>query len=713
MARVGKSRIYRLLKMFIFASVVGITGTCSPLRDSDLAAIKTHKKYPLKVAVITTAIKDFKFTPDKKKNAYHIGIYTSNKQKYYHWYNGRLLPACKELFPLLFDQVDFFDNHISEKETYDLIVKLWAPSVSDFSKDTLKAVALKLSMGVDFVGKDTQHIFDTTIRSTGTHKFAENIAWSVEKMRIDQSHPEASVKKGWNYQCAMFNAVRGLLKQLGEELTRHPNPLDKYVVYLAGIKKGELEKKTMPAGLIATVRYSDKASLLPNNTLDAGEASAILVSVTNKGKGAAFDVKLDTESNYKHIGFPRTLSLGDIQPGKSKDVEIKVKAGLDLADGTVPFRIVCKEKRGYDSGKYVLNVPAAAMEKPDITIVRYKINDGNTGFAKGNGNGIPENGETVELIPFIKNMGVGDAIRVKLSVESINSGINTTQKTVTIPRIKPGKTATGNLAFFIPRTYQGGDIKLILQASDVRGAAETRKPLTISMESHRPSLAYDYRIIDRNGNGVIENGEEGEIEIIPANKGKMDAMDVRVDLACGDISFSKSRVDIDRISANTRYVPLRFPFKAPRTLEKASVDVQVTFDQKDFADLTDRITIPIKLVVPDFRITHQILDPNNNGIIEQGETVDLIVRVQNKGNLDADDVVLTLNANNPDILVTGKKEARVGNLAAGRQSSAKTFTVHVQRRAKVGDLPLHFTITQKDFSKKVISLALNITEERP
>ena len=193
----------------------------------------------------------------------------------------------------------------------------------------------------------------------------------------------------------------------------------------------------------------------------------------------------------------------------------------------------------------------------------------------------------------------------------------------------------------------------------------------------------------------------------------MDAMDVRVDLACGDISFSKSRVDIGRISANTRYVPLRFPFKAPRTLEKALVDVQVKFDQKDFADLTDRITIPIRLVMPDFRITHQILDPNNNGIIEQGETVDLIVRVENRGNLDADDVVLTLDVNQPGILVTSKKERGVGNLAAGSQSSAKTFTIHIQRRAKVGDLLLYFTITQKDFSKKEISLALNISEERP
>lgn len=361
----------------------------------------------------------------------------------------------------------------------------------------------------------------------------------------------------------------------------------------------------------------------------------------------------------------------------------------------------------------MLNVPAARLQRPEIRIARHKINDGNTGLAKGNGNGIPENGETVELIPFIENAGVGDAIGVKVSFGSINRGLEVKQGTVTISKIQPGRTATGNLAFFIPRTFEGGEINLALEASDVRGASTTKQPLIISMASHRPSLAYNYRIIDRNGNGMMENGEEGELEIIPVNKGRMDAMDVRVSLACDGVSFSKKRMDIGRISADATYVPLRFPFKAPRTLEKDSVDVQVTFDQKDFPGLTDRITIPIRLVMPDFRITHQILDPNNNGMIEQGETVDLMVRVENKGNLDAGNVVLTLDDKQPDIVITSRKEAVIGNLPAGSQSSAQIFTIHVQRRAKVGDLPLRFTIAQEDFSSKEISLALPISEERP
>ena len=74
MARIEKDRLCWLLKVFILASVIGIIGACSPLRDSDLATIKTHKKYPLKIAVITTYIKDYKFTPDREKGGYYIGV---------------------------------------------------------------------------------------------------------------------------------------------------------------------------------------------------------------------------------------------------------------------------------------------------------------------------------------------------------------------------------------------------------------------------------------------------------------------------------------------------------------------------------------------------------------------------------------------------------------------------------------------------------------
>jgi len=485
----------------------------------------------------------------------------------------------------------------------------------------------------------------------------------------------------------------------------------------AALNSYERRQQALPANLVAKIQYSDKSSLFPNSTIDAGESSAITATISNEGKGTAFDVQLITKADYQHIQFPEIIPVGDIQPGKSKEVKIDIKSDLDLADGTVPFWIVCKEKRGYDSKKYNLNVPAVSLEKPVLSIASYKINDGNTGLARGNGNGIPENGETIELIPFVRNNGVGKALKVKLSIASINQGIEVNRRSATIPQILPGQTVTANLAFSIPRMYSGGKIEIDFTASDVRGASEARKVFAINTESHRPVLAYTYRIIDRNGNDVLENGEEGEIEIVPANKGKMEARNLRVSLQSDGLVFSKKHSRIEYIPAGSKYSPLRFAFKVPRTFQNASVDVRVQFDQQDFPGLTDRINIPVRLTLPDFEIAHQILDRNNNGVIEQGETVDLIVKVRNTGRLDADNVVLNIGAG-PDgdikegVRLLGDKTVRIGRLASGSESESQTFTINVQHRASEGNLPLHFTIKQKDFSDKDLSLALNIVPEQ-
>lgn len=482
--------------------------------------------------------------------------------------------------------------------------------------------------------------------------------------------------------------------------------------YLVSLKQKEIEKNTSPANLTAKSQYSDTSSILPNTTIDAAEQSTITATITNKGKGTAFDVQLETESPYKNIDFPKTIKVGDIQPGESREVNVRINAELDLKNGVVPFNIQAKEKRGYESKRYTLNVPAVCLDKPLLVVTGYKINDGNTGLAKGNGNGIPENGETIEIIPFVKNNGVGSAIKVNLSLDITTNGIAIERNKITIPKIMQGQTVTGNLAFSIPRTFFGGEIKIDLAASDVRGASDARRLVALNTESHQLVLAYTYKIIDRNKDGFLENGEEGEIEILLSNKGKMDAREIRLDLDSDDIVLSKKEMSIDRISAQSKYVPLRFAFNVLRTLEKDSIDINIKFRQKDFQGLNDTINVPVRLVVPDFRITHQILDPNNNGIIEQGETVDLIVRIRNVGGLDAEGVILNLDFNKTGVILSGEKQVSIGRIPAGGESEPKAFTIHVQRRASQGSLPVQFAVTQKSFKNKNIPLALAIAEEQ-
>lgn len=668
-----------------------------PLHDDDFKYWRAERKYSLKVAIVAD---EYTFTPDIKRGSYYYVEKKGRRVKSYHSHDFQLILACKNNFPKIFETVDVYDSLSFNQDKYDLIVSISILSVTDNSLDSSRYVdlAFRSSFNIRAGGKI---IWENTLETTSNSSRGA----SLEGLQY---------KVFYNYQYAVHQVTRIFFRRLGVKLKSHPNAIDEHVAYLASLKRNELEKNTAPADLVATVKYSDTNSIVPNNTVDAGESSIISVTVTNKGKGTAFDTKLEVGADYDDIKFDSTTAVGDIPPGESKEVKVAIQAGLDLKDGVVPFNIRAKEKRGYDSKQYNLNVTAVRLERPEIVIVDYKIKDGNAGLSIGNGNGIPENGETIELTPFLTNKGVGKAVQVKLSIASIDSGIAVIRGSEIIPLIMPGATATETLSFSIPRTFSGDNIKINLTASDVRGASDTNRLVALTTESNRPVLAYTYKLFDRDGQEIssIRNGEEGEVEVIPFNKGGMEAREILLEIESDALPFLKSQTRIERIASNSRYVPQRFPFRAPRTLAKESVDVSLKFSQKDFPGITDHINVPVSLVAPDFQIVHQIVDPNNNGIIEQGETVDIVVNIRNTGNLGADDVALTLDMHKEGVLLMSEKTIALGTIPSGGMSEAKRFTVNIQRRAAEGPLPVRFTVSQKDFQEKDIPIALAIKKEQ-
>ncbi|CAN2043235.1 Caspase family protein [Candidatus Magnetomoraceae bacterium gMMP-13] len=652
-----------------------------------------------------------KLNPKGEKNEY-IKIIINDEKIKNAKHGSDLVKKIKEVFEHSFKNVSVHTGYENPKGEELVIIPKQFSLIIEKPKDSkdgdtisVKIANVYSSLLVSY-DKNTKHY---NINGSGTYELTFS-----EILLLIPSHLATLGTLGWAHDALWKKtAANRALKSAAIDLHNKVVSSPEFIAFAESAKM----LSTASANLQITPKFTDTTSLFPNNTIDAGENSTINLTLTNNGKGTAFDVKLVTQSNYQNIEFPQNISVGDIQPGESKKVKVNLKADLNLQSGTASFLIQAKEKRGYDSKKYKLNVSAAQLEKPNIIITNYRINDSSAGLAQGNGNGIPENGETIEIIPFMKNTGVGRAIKVRLALASDDSQIKIKRKSATIPQILPGQTITGKLAFSVPRTFSGKEIKINLTASDIRGASQASKLFAISTETNQPVLAYTYKILDGNKNNFLENGKEGEIEIILSNKGKMDARDVNLDLFSNDFLLLKKYADISRISANSTYVPLRFAFKVPRTLEKDSINLRVKFSQKDFAGLTDQINIPVRLVMPDFKITHQILDSNNNGIIEQGESLDLIVRVQNIGNLDAEDVVLNLRLKEQGkikqgVILNGSSSIKIGRIPAGKISEAQIFPIHVQRRAETGSLPINFAISQKDFSAKALGLALSIKQEQ-
>ena len=286
-----KSNIVKKIILSIFLSAIPMVifgcGTFgSPLYDEDIAMLAGQKKYPLKIAVIAN---NFTFTPDKERRLVAYG------GQYYVDYSFDVIPACKDFFPRIFDKVDFYDSLSFDVNQYDLIASLIPTSVTDNTKNTEKSVELVFHISVRFrAGQEL--LWEQNIHSAGTSSYGayqyEDRTWKTSK----------------NYEWAAKNATRGAFIFLGRYLANHPNEVDQHVNYLASLKQKEIEKNTAPADLIASLKYSDKTSIIPNNTIDAAEQSTITATITNSGKGTAFDVKLNTECDFPCVGFDKPES---------------------------------------------------------------------------------------------------------------------------------------------------------------------------------------------------------------------------------------------------------------------------------------------------------------------------------------------------------------------------------------------------------------------
>ena len=685
-----KRSIQIIIKVFSVLTIVALTGCTTPYKKVHQQIVSGKGKRDLTVFISPEAL-DGRFN-----ERYKVGALTKE-----HSPDKMLYKHLKTTFHYLFN--------LSDGDGYEIRV---APRIRSFSLEK-----------IDFCKEYNRAGFDacTTYRCRVSvdlpvfDSHGNEILFVQEEVTEDGKSCSSTSQKGREQDIiyltengakkrATYNAFNRLLPSLTNPIYYNPK--------IVGLEIAIKEARTLPATLTNIVQYSDRNSFIPNDIIDAGEESFIDLKVTNSGKGTAFDVKLNTKCDFSCIGFDKVIDIGDIAPGESKKLKVKLYGKLELKDGAAPFLIQCTEKRGFDSEKIKLSIPTAHLEKPDIVIVDYKINDGNTGLASGNGNGIPENGETIELTAFVKNNGVGRAIKVDLGIASINSGVEVIRKQTEITQILPGQTINGKLAFAIPRTYSGGDIRMDLKASDVRGASDGVKQLAVNVNTIGPVLAYSYDITDRNGNGFVENGETCELEIRVANNGQMAARAVSIKVDSADLSFSRNRTELGRLETGSANIPTRFSFTVPRTLEKESVDVKIQLTQAEFPGLTENINVPIKVSRPEFAISHQILDPNGKGVIEQGESVELVVRVKNTGQLGAADVNLSINIDQKGIILTSAKEFSIGRIQAGRESDPIRFMITVQRSIPAGDLPVNFKITQKDFKSRNLVLALNVASEK-
>lgn len=178
---------------------------------------------------------------------------------------------------------------------------------------------------------------------------------------------------------------------------------------------------------------------------------------------------------------------------------------------------------GQNLKPYFGAVQVSTPNGPFITLQGISVDD-----AAGNGNGLPDYGESMFLDITLGNQGneTGENINLLLSVES--DFVNIKQATASLGSIEPGQSIVLDNAFDISLTNNvpnGQVINFLVSASDGTQTWESN----FSLIANAPVLQYtSFSISDPSGNnnGLLDPGETVTLSVSIANTGDASAINV-------------------------------------------------------------------------------------------------------------------------------------------------------------------------------------------
>lgn len=217
----------------------------------------------------------------------------------------------------------------------------------------------------------------------------------------------------------------------------------------------------------------------------------------------------------------------------------------------------------------------------------------------------------------------------------------------------------------------------------------------------------ELQINDENGNKLVNPGETINLDIQFENISSENINNITATLICENewINISKPNIEINSIDANGIInIEDAFTFSVSELASpKTKLFFDVEFYQNDNKISTTRFTTQI--FGSDIKYSSIIVenDDNNNGLLEAGETADLIIGINNGGNEIALDLSAVLSSDNPNITVN--TDEAVFNSIAPNGSGTAVFNVTLSGNAS-SDESYIFDLEVKDRYNKTKSLEI-------
>ncbi len=199
--------------------------------------------------------------------------------------------------------------------------------------------------------------------------------------------------------------------------------------------------------------------------------------------------------------------------------------------GTLRMRVMA-----HDHLDFVATIPVISSTEPYLDLAGEVLDDDESGVSDGNGDGVANAGETLEIAVSVENLGGGAANGASAQLSCDSPFVSISQGTVDFGDVDAFETMEGLTPFVVelsPDTPDGESLEFSLSISD---ASRREWDHAFEINVSAPVIAYAADFLDDspdggNGNGCPEAGETVSLELSLSNTGSADATGLVVSLS--------------------------------------------------------------------------------------------------------------------------------------------------------------------------------------
>ena len=260
-----------------------------------------------------------------------------------------------------------------------------------------------------------------------------------------------------------------------------------------------------------------------NQSLDALEIGYITFDLVNNGKGHGSNIKITVASLPfgENLDYIDSIILKKLDSKSSETINIPISADKNVKTENREFKIDITEHFGFDADPAVISFTTTAFVPSNLQIERIIVDDDEDGDSFGNGNGIIEPGESIEVVVVFKNSD-GDAQNVQAEVLFLQTNKNLIYPddghVYDLGNIASGSSSEIKFYFFTNKRYDQESLPISIKLTGAIGVKEKTLALGLNVGKHAQTEKYFERkmetVITKDGkeiNGFIIKKDSNHI----------------------------------------------------------------------------------------------------------------------------------------------------------------------------------------------------------